>query len=53
MRAFGHLTLAVLTVTLGVVAYELTMTVTMLGGWLPLGLIIAAPLLGYALGRIE
>lgn len=51
MKTIRLITLAVLTVALGSMAYELTMTVTTFGGWLPLGLITAAPILGYAVGR--
>lgn len=48
MRGF---TLAILIVVVGFIAYELCMTVTMLGGYLPLAILTGAPLLGFALGR--
>jgi hypothetical protein len=45
------MTLAALTVAMGVLAYELCMTVTTLGGYAPLALITAAPAIGYVIGR--
>jgi hypothetical protein len=51
MRTAQAAALAALTLALGALAYELTMTATLLGGYLPLAFITAAPVLGFALGR--
>ena len=51
MKALQLATLTALTLALAVIAWELTMTVTMFGGWLPLIIITIAPVLGYGLGR--
>ncbi len=42
MKTLQAMTLAALTVAMGVLAYELCMTVTTLGGYAPLALITAA-----------
>jgi hypothetical protein len=51
MKFMQGITITLLTALLAVVGYELTMTITTLGGYLPLALITAGPAFGYAIAR--
>ena len=51
MKFLQGLTITILTVLLAGIGYEVCMTVTTFGGYLPLAIITAGPAVGFAIAR--
>lgn len=51
MKFLQGMTITIVTGALGFLGYELCMTVTTFGGYLPLTIITAGPAIGYAIAR--
>jgi len=52
MKFLQGITITILTIALAAIGYELTMTVTTFGGYLPLAIITTGPALGFVTARI-